>query len=51
MAASSVLYSDEAEKQILKYQAWGYLNLPVCIAKTQYSFSDNPSLLNRPKKF
>lgn len=29
----------------------GYGNLPVCIAKTQYSFSDNPKLLNAPEGF
>jgi formate--tetrahydrofolate ligase len=29
----------------------GYSNLPVCIAKTQYSLSDNPSLLGKPTNF
>jgi len=30
---------------------WGFSELPICIAKTQYSFSDNEKLLGRPKNF
>lgn len=38
--AKEVEYSDEANKEIKKIEELGYSNLPVCIAKTQYSFSD-----------
>ncbi len=34
-----------------QFAEWGITNLPVCMAKTQYSFSDNPKLLNRPSNF
>ena len=40
-----------AKKQIEKLEALGFSNCPVCIAKTQYSFSDNPVLLGAPKGF
>lgn len=40
-----------AKKQIASLEALGYGGLPVCIAKTQYSFSDNPALLGAPKGF
>ena len=40
-----------AKKQIEKLESLGFSNCPVCIAKTQYSFSDNPSLLGAPKGF
>ena len=40
-----------AKKQIDKLTELGFSNLPVCIAKTQYSFSDNPSLLGAPEDF
>ncbi|MBR4761580.1 MAG: formate--tetrahydrofolate ligase [Clostridia bacterium] len=40
-----------AAKQIEKLQSLGFGKLPVCIAKTQYSFSDNPALLGAPKGF
>ena len=40
-----------AKKQIDRLTALGYSSLPVCIAKTQYSFSDNPALLGAPEKF
>ncbi|MDL2287101.1 formate--tetrahydrofolate ligase [Eubacteriales bacterium OttesenSCG-928-G02] len=49
--ASGVDYSADAIKSIAKIQALGYDNLPVCIAKTQYSFSDNPKLLGSPTGF
>ena len=39
--AKDVEYSEEAEKEIEKIEKLGYGNLPVCIAKTQYSFSDD----------
>lgn len=40
-----------AKKQIEKLEKLGFSNLPICIAKTQYSFSDNPILLNAPTGF
>ena len=40
-----------AKKQIEKLDELGFSNCPVCIAKTQYSFSDNPALLGAPKGF
>ena len=43
--AKNVIYSKEAEKQIEKINLFGYSNLPICIAKTQYSFSDDPKNL------
>lgn len=49
--ADGVNFSDKALKQMEKYEKWGFVNLPVCMAKTQYSFSDNPKLLGRPKNF
>ena len=39
--AKDVEYTEEAEKEIKKIEKLGYGNLPVCIAKTQYSFSDD----------
>ncbi len=43
--AKGVEYSEEALKEIEKIEELGYGNLPVCIAKTQYSFSDDPKNL------
>ncbi len=40
-----------ARKQIEKLEKLGFGNLPICIAKTQYSFSDNPMLINDPRDF
>lgn len=49
--ADGVKYSDTAKSQMKQFAEWGITNLPVCMAKTQYSFSDNPKLLNRPSNF
>ncbi len=49
--AEGVNYSDAASKQIAKLEDLGFSELPVCIAKTQYSLSDNPALLGRPEGF
>lgn len=49
--ASKVNYTTAAEKAIKEVEALGADKLPVCIAKTQYSMSDNPSLLGAPKNF
>ncbi|HZK34990.1 MAG TPA: formate--tetrahydrofolate ligase [Bacillota bacterium] len=44
-------YVADAEKEIDRLEALGFGNLPVCIAKTQYSLSDDPKKLGRPNKF
>lgn len=49
--ASKVNYTTVAEKAIKEVEALGADKLPVCIAKTQYSLSDNPALLGAPKNF
>ncbi len=49
--AKDVNYSKKAEREIIKLESLGYSNLPVCIAKTQYSLSDNPLVLGRPEGF
>lgn len=49
--ASKVNYTTAAEKAIAEITSLGGDRLPVCIAKTQYSLSDNPSLLGAPKDF
>ncbi len=49
--ASKVNYTTAAEKAIAEVQKLGADKLPVCIAKTQYSLSDNPALLGAPKDF
>ncbi len=46
-----VVYTPEAEEELKKLEALGYGNLPVCIAKTQYSFSDDPTKLGAPEGF
>jgi formate--tetrahydrofolate ligase len=49
--ADGVVFTDKAKKQSEKLKQLGFDNLPVCIAKTQYSFSDDPKLLGAPKGF
>ncbi len=49
--ADGVTYSAEALRMLNKYQDQGFGKLPVCIAKTQYSLSDNPDLKGRPRGF
>lgn len=49
--AQSVSYSEEAQEQIKTIEAMNPQGLPVCIAKTQYSFSDDPKKLNTPRNF
>ncbi len=49
--ASAIDYSHQARKDLKKIAALGLDKLPVCIAKTQKSLSDNPKLLGRPKDF
>ncbi len=49
--ADGVTYTAQAEKAIKEIEGIGFRELPVCIAKTQYSLSDNPALLGKPKNF
>ena len=49
--ADGIELSDDVIKYINNLERLGYGNLPVCIAKTQYSLSDNPKLLGRPSGF
>ncbi|TDS27412.1 formate--tetrahydrofolate ligase [Halanaerobium congolense] len=49
--ADGVNYSDTALAQIEKYNEQGYADIPVCMAKTQSSISDNPNLKGRPSGF
>ena len=49
--ASGVTYSQIALKQLAKLEELGFSNMPVCMAKNQYSLSDNPQLLGRPTGF
>lgn len=49
--AVEVEYSQEAKNQIVRMKRLGLDKLPICMAKTQYSLSDNPKLLGRPSNF
>lgn len=49
--ADDVTFSAAALKSLAQYEQMGYGNLPVCVAKTQYSFSDDAKLLAAPKGF
>ena len=46
-----VRFTPQAEKEIARLEELGYGNVPVCIAKTQYSFSDDPLKLGAPEGF
>jgi formate--tetrahydrofolate ligase len=46
--ADSVKFSEVASANLKRFSDWGYGKLPVCVAKTQYSLSDNPKLLGAP---
>jgi formate--tetrahydrofolate ligase len=49
--AERVVYTKRAEAQIVQAESLGYGALPICMAKTQRSLSDDPSLLGRPRDF
>ena len=49
--AEGVDFTDAAKKQLAEMEALGMTETPVCMAKTQYSLSDNPALLGRPAGF
>ena len=49
--ASKVSFSPKATKELQKYEELGFGGFPVCMAKTQYSLSDDPKKLGRPRDF
>jgi formate--tetrahydrofolate ligase len=49
--AERIAYTKRAEGQIAQAEALGYGGLPICMAKTQRSLSDDPTLLGRPRDF
>lgn len=49
--AKDVAFSSAAEKQIARLETQGFGELPICMAKNQYSLSDDPTLLGRPEGF
>lgn len=49
--ASSIAVSDQAEASLVEIESWGFGDLPVCMAKTQYSFSHKSDLLGSPSDF
>ena len=49
--ADGVDFTPEAKKQIAKFTEMGYTKTPICMAKTQYSLSDDPTKLCRPTNF
>lgn len=49
--AKDVIYSDQAKRQMERIRKEGLDHLPVCVAKTQYSFSDDPNKLGAPTDF
>jgi formate--tetrahydrofolate ligase len=46
--AAGVAFSDLAQDKLQRYAAWGFAGLPVCIAKTQYSLTDDPHIAGAP---
>lgn len=49
--ADGVIFEGNAKKQLAQLEALGFNDVPVCMAKTQFSFSDNPALLGAPRGF
>lgn len=49
--AKDVSYTSQAERSVVAIEAMGFGDLPVCVAKTQYSLSDDPAKLGRPEGF
>lgn len=48
---AAVQLTDQAQKQLAELKKYGWDELPICMAKTQYSLSDQPKLLGRPEGF
>jgi formate--tetrahydrofolate ligase len=46
--ADGVEFSDKAKEKLVRFAGWGFGGLPVCIAKTQYSLSDDPKKMGAP---
>ncbi|MGI4829821.1 MAG: formate--tetrahydrofolate ligase, partial [Janthinobacterium lividum] len=46
--ADSILLSEEARESLARFEGWGFGGLPICIAKTQYSLTDDPKRLGAP---
>jgi formate--tetrahydrofolate ligase len=46
--AADVTFSESVKAKLRQFSEWGYANLPICIAKTQYSFTDDPKTLGAP---
>lgn len=49
--ADGVIFTAKAEKEIAEIEKLGFGNIPVCVAKTQYSLSDDPTKLGKPENF
>ena len=49
--ADGVIFTAKAEKEIAKIESLGFGEIPVCVAKTQYSLSDDPAKLGKPENF
>jgi len=49
--ADEIIFTDTAKKQIAKFEKLGFNKIPICMAKTQYSFTDNPKVLGAPRDF
>src|SRR5665647_1876391 len=49
--ADEVVFTDIAKKQIVQFEKLGFNKIPICMAKTQYSFTDNPKVLGAPRDF
>jgi formate--tetrahydrofolate ligase len=49
--ADDVVFSSQAEKALKEIEALGFSEFPICVAKTQYSLSDDPSRLGKPENF
>ena len=49
--ADGVIYTAQAEKALKEINELGYDNIPVCVAKTQYALSDDPTKLGKPENF
>jgi formate--tetrahydrofolate ligase len=46
--AKDVSFTEQATAKLAQFAEWGYAKLPICIAKTQYSFTDDPKILGAP---
>ncbi|MCX5775533.1 MAG: formate--tetrahydrofolate ligase, partial [Firmicutes bacterium] len=49
--AKTIVYTEKAKTQIIQYETLGFRNLPICMAKTPQSFSDDPNVLGTPSGY